>query len=104
MKASPDILIIFLTASIFLILLFYDDVGDGAALLPEHLSFGTDVKDRINLDAPLHEIAESAARFAEKSRIENALRQTHGNKSRAAEILKVSYKTLLNKIKEYGIQ
>lgn len=76
---------------------------DGAALLPEHLSFGTDVKERINLDAPLHEVAESAARSAEKSRIENALRQTHGNKSRAAEILKVSYKTLLNKIKEYGI-
>lgn len=76
---------------------------DGPTLLPEHLSFGTDVKERINLDAPLHEVAESAARFAEKSRIENALRQTHGNKSRAAEILKVSYKTLLNKIKEYGI-
>jgi DNA-binding NtrC family response regulator len=76
---------------------------DGADLLPEHLTFGTDVKERINLDAPLHEVAESAARSAEKSRIENALRQTHGNKSRAAEILKVSYKTLLNKIKEYGI-
>jgi DNA-binding NtrC family response regulator len=83
--------------------ILYDDVGDGAALLPEHLSFGTDMKERINLDAPLHEVAESAARVAEKSRIENALRQTHGNKSRAAEMLKVSYKTLLNKIKEYGI-
>lgn len=77
---------------------------DGEALLPEHFSFVMDVKERINLDAAsLHEVAGSAARSAEKSRIENALRQTHGNKSRAAEILKVSYKTLLNKIKEYGI-
>jgi DNA-binding NtrC family response regulator len=76
---------------------------DGADLLPEHLSFGTDVKERINLDAPLHEVAGSAARSAEKMAIENALKQTHGNKSRAAEILKVSYKTLLSKIKEYGI-
>jgi DNA-binding NtrC family response regulator len=76
---------------------------DGAVLLPEHMSFGMDMNERINLDATLHEVAESAARSAEKSRIENALRQTHGNKSRAAEILKVSYKTLLNKIKEYGI-
>lgn len=78
---------------------------DGEALLSEHFSFVMDVKERINLDAAsLHEVAESAARSAEKSRIENALRQTQGNKSRAAEILKVSYKTLLNKIKEYGIQ
>jgi DNA-binding NtrC family response regulator len=76
---------------------------DGADLLPEHLGFGTDVKERFNLDAPLYEVAGSAARSAEKVRIENALRQTNGNKSRAAEILKVSYKTLLNKIKEYGI-
>ncbi|WP_333653719.1 sigma-54-dependent transcriptional regulator [Dissulfurispira sp.] len=77
---------------------------DGAALLPEHFSFVMDVKEKINLDAAsLHEVAESAARSAEKTRIENALRQTQGNKSRAAEILKVSYKTLLNKIKEYGI-
>ncbi|MFQ5950433.1 MAG: helix-turn-helix domain-containing protein, partial [Nitrospiria bacterium] len=27
-----------------------------------------------------------------------------GNKSRAAEILQVSYKTLLTKIKDYGIE
>lgn len=78
---------------------------DGATILPEHLSFKENVFRDIttNPDASLHEVVESAARCAEKVRIENALRQTNGNKSRAAEILKVSYKTLLNKIKEYGI-
>jgi transcriptional regulator with PAS, ATPase and Fis domain len=76
---------------------------DGDVLLPEHLSFTAKMEGEIKSDSSLHEVAESAARFAEKSRIENALKQTHGNKSRAAEILKVSYKTLLNKIKEYGI-
>jgi DNA-binding NtrC family response regulator len=84
--------------------ILYDDVGDGANLLLEHLSFGTDMKEQISSYAPLHEVAESAVRTAEKARIEAALMQTHGNKSRAAEILKVSYKTLLSKIKEYGIQ
>ena len=35
--------------------------------------------------------------------IERVLRDTGGNKSKAAEILQVSYKTLLTKIKEYGL-
>ncbi len=55
------------------------------------------------LDAPLHDVAESAVRAAERARIEDVLRRTGGNKTRAAEILKVSYKTLLTKIKEYRI-
>ena len=76
---------------------------DEETLMPDHFNINRMAHDRIVLDAPLHEVAESAVRSAEKTRIENALRETHGNKSRAAEILKVSYKTLLNKIKEYGI-
>ena len=71
--------------------------------MPGHFNINRMAHNRIVLDAPLHEVAESAVRSAEKTRIENALKETHGNKSRAAEILKVSYKTLLNKIKEYGI-
>ena len=35
--------------------------------------------------------------------IEDTLRQVHWNRRRAAEQLGVSYKTLLNKIKECGI-
>lgn len=76
---------------------------DGTELLPEHLSFGVDMKEEITFNTSLHEIAESAIRSAEKAKIEAVLAQTQGNKSKAAEILKVSYKTLLNKIKEYRI-
>jgi DNA-binding NtrC family response regulator len=36
--------------------------------------------------------------------IERVLRETGGNKSKAAEILQVSYKTLLTKIKDYGLE
>ena len=40
---------------------------------------------------------------AERSMIEDTLRQVRWNRRRAAEQLGVSYKTLLNKIKECGI-
>jgi len=39
----------------------------------------------------------------EAKMIEKVLRETGGNKTKAAEILQVSYKTLLNKIKDYGL-
>lgn len=51
----------------------------------------------------LPEVAAAAARKAEVEAIERALRITGGNKSKAAEFLGVSYKTLLNKVKEYGV-
>lgn len=51
----------------------------------------------------LPEIASQAVHKAEAQAIERALHVTGGNKSKAAEILGVSYKTLLNKVKEYNI-
>jgi DNA-binding NtrC family response regulator len=75
------------------------------ALRTEHLRLAATppTQEAAAPDAPLHAVAESAARAAERSRITDVLTKTKGNKSRAAEILKVSYKTLLTKIKEYGI-
>ena len=52
----------------------------------------------------LAEVAKKVLKAAESQRIVGALRETMGNKTRAAEILQVSYKTLFNKIKEYGIK
>jgi two-component system response regulator AtoC len=51
----------------------------------------------------LADIAKSAAMKAERTIIEDTLHQVHWNRRRAAEQLGVSYKTLLNKIKECGI-
>ena len=51
----------------------------------------------------LKEIGKRAAAHAEKIAIVKTLEQTYWNRRRAAEILKVSYKTLLNKIKENGL-
>jgi DNA-binding NtrC family response regulator len=51
----------------------------------------------------LADVAKSAALTAERTIIEDTLRQVNWNRRRAAEHLGVSYKTLLNKIKECGI-
>jgi DNA-binding NtrC family response regulator len=48
-------------------------------------------------------VAKAAAMKAERAAIEHTLRQVHWNRRKAAQILGVSYKTLLNKIKECGI-
>lgn len=53
--------------------------------------------------SPLPEVAARAVEQAETGAIRRVLAQCKGNKSKAAKILGVSYKTLLNKIKEYEI-
>jgi transcriptional regulator with PAS, ATPase and Fis domain len=55
-------------------------------------------------DGTLDEVAKAALRMAESKRIKKALEDCGGNKTKAAEVLKVSYKTLLTKIKEYGLE
>ncbi|MGH9139961.1 MAG: helix-turn-helix domain-containing protein, partial [Vicinamibacterales bacterium] len=51
----------------------------------------------------LADVAKSASMKAERALIEETLNTVHWNRRRAAEQLGVSYKTLLNKIKECGI-
>jgi two-component system response regulator AtoC len=51
----------------------------------------------------LADVAKAAAHKAERTIIEDTLQQVSWNRRRAAEQLGVSYKTLLNKIKECGI-
>ncbi len=60
--------------------------------------------EHVPMDGPLQDIAAAATRIAESRRIRQVLKQTGGNKSRAAEILQVSYKTLLTKIKDYQLE
>jgi DNA-binding NtrC family response regulator len=52
----------------------------------------------------LSEVAREAALSAERTVIADTLRQVHWNRRKAAQLLGVSYKTLLNKIKETGIE
>ncbi len=60
--------------------------------------------EHVPMDGPLQAVAEAATRIAESRRIRQVLKQTGNNKTRAAEILQVSYKTLLTKIKDYQLE
>jgi DNA-binding NtrC family response regulator len=51
-------------------------------------------------DVPLREVGRRAAMEAEREAIEQALTLTHWNRKHAARVLGVSYKTLLQKIRE----
>jgi DNA-binding NtrC family response regulator len=83
-------------------LLSYNDV-----ILPEHIEFlsldKTDDKKPSSL-LPLKELSAFVVKDAESNAIRRALRITDGNKSKAASLLRIDYKTLLTKIKEYGIR
>jgi DNA-binding NtrC family response regulator len=82
---------------------------DGDTILPEHMALNPKLCLEHSLhnlpsEGPLEDTAREATRIVETQRIVRALKETRGNKSRASELLQVSYKTLLTKIKEYGIE
>jgi DNA-binding NtrC family response regulator len=55
-------------------------------------------------EGPLEEVSQRAVVHVERFKIQNALRESRWNKTRAAEKLGVSYKTLLNKIRGLGLE
>jgi DNA-binding NtrC family response regulator len=73
------------------------DLGLVAAGALDPKSFGFD------LSGTLSDATERAVKMIERQKIAEVLAQHDGNKTRAAEALDVSYKTLLTKIKEYGL-
>ncbi|HEY0006670.1 MAG TPA: sigma-54 dependent transcriptional regulator [Pyrinomonadaceae bacterium] len=84
-------------------------LSDTSALEPRDLGLGplnpqeSEALKEFDLSGTLNEAAERAARLVERRKIADALRAHEGNKTRAAETLGVSYKTLLTKIKEYEL-
>jgi DNA-binding NtrC family response regulator len=63
----------------------------------------TDTLAALDLSGTLGEAVERAASLIERRKIAETLAYHDGNKTRAAETLGVSYKTLLTKIKEYAL-
>jgi transcriptional regulator with PAS, ATPase and Fis domain len=81
-------------------------LSDGRTITPEHLAIRLASSNEIRLreGAGLKEVAAQAQADAEKSLIKRILAQTRGNKRKTAEILKIDYTTLFEKLKKYGLQ
>jgi DNA-binding NtrC family response regulator len=84
-------------------------LADGTVLEPDDLGLTKmsagepEVFADLDMRGTLGEAAERAVRFVERRKIMEALSAHDGNKTRAAETLGVSYKTLLTKIKDYEL-
>lgn len=82
---------------------------DSGAITPDHIALNprllleSSLKN-IPMNGAMEDTVREAVRIAETQRIARALKETKGNKSKASELLRVSYKTLLTKIKDYGIE
>jgi DNA-binding NtrC family response regulator len=88
-------------------------LADGDVLQPRHLNLsfaGTqadatvDPWDQIDLSGTMNDAVRRATAEVERRKLIEALRESGGNKPRAAEILQVSYKTFLAKLKEHQIE
>ena len=84
-------------------------LSDTMKLEPSDLGLNSTATDdadslqQLDLSGTLSDVAHRALRLVERRKIQTALAANDGNKSKTAEDLGVSYKTLLNKIKEYTL-
>jgi DNA-binding NtrC family response regulator len=87
-------------------------LSDNSQIQPGDLNFAFQQRKQsddglahiMDLSGSLAEASSRAGKIAEKAKIKQSLELAKWNKTQAAEILQVSYKTLLNKVKEYGLE
>jgi DNA-binding NtrC family response regulator len=90
---------------------------EGETILPRHLNLsfrggalssaaseGENAWSKIDLSGTLGDASRRTLAEVEKRKIEQALKSTGGNAGIAAEQLQISYKLMLAKIKEYGLE
>ena len=89
-------------------------LADGDSILPRHLNlsfvqYSPDEEaanpwSHIDMSGTLAEVARRAVAGVERTKIEETLREADGNRGRAAELLQISYKALIGKLKEYNLE
>ncbi len=86
-------------------------LSEGSVIRPQDLNFAFEQRKRtddfvhfLDLSGSLAEVAGRASKAAEKVKIKQALELSNWNKTAAAEMLEVSYKTLLNKVKDFQLE
>jgi len=58
----------------------------------------------LNFDGSLNDVTRRAVSVVEKMKIEQTLKEADGSKGRAAELLQISYKMFLTKLKEHRLE
>jgi DNA-binding NtrC family response regulator len=58
----------------------------------------------LDFSGTLADVSRRALAEVERRKIELALKETAGNRQRTADMLQVSYKTLISKLREYGLE
>jgi DNA-binding NtrC family response regulator len=89
-------------------------LAEGDTILPRHLNLTFKVVEReaeppdplqdLDLSGSLSEATRRALAVVEKVKIQQVLKEADDNKGRAAELLQISYKMLLAKLKEHRIE
>jgi DNA-binding NtrC family response regulator len=87
-------------------------LADGATILPRHLNLTAlsaadaaeiDPWQSIDLSGGLDEATRRVATEAERRKIQQALREAAGNKAKAADLLRLSHKVLMLKMRDHGL-
>ena len=89
-------------------------VTEGADIQPRHLNLSFVSLERepepvnplteISFDGSLNDVTRRVVSVEEKMKIEQTLKEADGNKGRAAELLQISYKMFLAKLKEHRLE
>ena len=89
-------------------------LADGDTILPRHLNLSfveTSAQTEpinpwahVDMAGSLTDVTKRVLVEVERLKIEETLREAEGNKGRAAELLQVSYKSLVSKLREYRME
>jgi len=89
-------------------------LADGDSILPRHLNLSfinaSPVEEppnpwaQVDLTGTLADVTKRAVGEVERLKIREVMREADGNRGRAAEVLQISYKNLLVKLKEHAIE
>ncbi|MCX6836176.1 MAG: hypothetical protein NTW07_13815, partial [candidate division Zixibacteria bacterium] len=81
-------------------------LAEGRKITPEHLAIRLRRTEEIQLreGAGLKDIGAHAQMQAERGAILRVLKEVRGNKRKAAQVLRIDYTTLFDKLKKYGIE